>query len=175
MARGRRDGPAPGRRTRRYTVAMHMRLPESGSLIASVAAGLGHATADGTGIAVDAVTEPQLVEALDALVRGDIEYVIVEDGDAFLQAAGEGAGRYTLQYSPASGDGMVEVPAASTGRECGRAPGLSPRRGRLARRPSRGRRCDPFAGVLFVKRSFWWPSPSSSWPVSASLCWPATS
>ncbi len=94
---------------------MHMRLPESGSLIASVAAGLGHATADGTGIAVDAVTEPQLVEALDALVRGDIEYVIVEDGDAFLQAAGEGAGPYALQFSPASGDGMVEVPGGVDG------------------------------------------------------------
>jgi hypothetical protein len=89
---------------------MLMRLPESGSLIGAVVNGMGHTAADGSGIAVDAVSEPQLVEALDALARGDIEYVILEDGEAFLQAAGAGDGPYALQFSRASGDGMVEVP-----------------------------------------------------------------
>jgi hypothetical protein len=88
---------------------MLMRLPESGSVIGSIAGGLGRTTMDGTGIAVDAVTEPQLGDALDAMARGDIEYVILEDGDAFVQAAGDGAGPYALQLSPGSGDGLQEV------------------------------------------------------------------
>jgi hypothetical protein len=92
---------------------MQMRLPESGSLPGSILNGMGHTAADGSGIAVDAVTEAQLVEALDALARGDIEYVILEDGDAFLQAAGDGDGPYALQFNPASGDGMLEVPGGA--------------------------------------------------------------
>jgi hypothetical protein len=89
---------------------MQMRLPDSGSLIASVLSGLGHTVTDGQGIAVEGVTEAQLDEALGALSQGHIEYLILEDGDAFVQAAGEGAGPYALQYSPASGDGLLEVP-----------------------------------------------------------------
>lgn len=89
---------------------MLMRLPESGSLIAAIVSGLGRTVADGDGLAVEAVTEAQLVEALAALVAGELEYVILEDGEAFLQAAGEGAGPYALQFNPASGDGLQEVP-----------------------------------------------------------------
>ena len=88
---------------------MDMRLPESGSLLESILSGLGRTTNDGEGLAVPAVTEAQLVEAVTAMTRGDIEYVILEDGEAFLQAAGEGAGPYALQFSPASGD-MTGVP-----------------------------------------------------------------
>jgi len=93
-----------------YTVAMLMRLPESGSLAASLLSSLGRTVADGTGIAVDGVGEAQLADALAALSRGDIEYVILEAGDEFVQAAGEGDGPYALQFSPASGDGLQEVP-----------------------------------------------------------------
>jgi hypothetical protein len=89
---------------------MQMRLPDSGSLIGSIVNGLGHTTADGTGVAVDGVTEAQLVDALEAMTRGEIEYVILEEGDEFVQAAGDGAGPYALQFSPASGDGLEEVP-----------------------------------------------------------------
>jgi ribosomal protein L12E/L44/L45/RPP1/RPP2 len=88
---------------------MVMRLPDSGSVLGSIVSGLGRAVADGQGIAVDGVTEAQLDAALAALSGGDLEYVILEDGEAFVQAAGEGAGPYALQYSPASGDGMEEV------------------------------------------------------------------
>ena len=94
---------------------MQMRLPESGSLIAAVLGGLGHAVADGEGIAVDQVGEAQLAEALAALSRGDIEYVILEAGDEFLQAAGEGDGPYALQFNPAGGDGLLEVPGGVDG------------------------------------------------------------
>ncbi len=88
---------------------MFMRLPESGSLIGSIVTGLGRTVVDGNGIAVDAVTEAQLVEALVAMAAGELEYVILEDGDEFLQAAGDGGGPYALQFNPASGDGLLEV------------------------------------------------------------------
>ena len=52
---------------------MLMRLPESGSLAASLPSRLGETVADGTGIAVDGVGETQLAEALDALSRGDVD------------------------------------------------------------------------------------------------------
>ncbi|MEO5822012.1 MAG: hypothetical protein ABIT71_16030 [Vicinamibacteraceae bacterium] len=93
---------------------MFMRLPESGSLIGSIVSGLGHTVADGNGIAVDAVTETQLGEALTAMAAGELEYVILEDGEEFLQAAGDGDGPYALQFSPASGDGLQEVPGGVT-------------------------------------------------------------
>lgn len=57
MIIGRRGGPgrpgpvASGRAG--YTVAMLMRLPESGSLTVAFPGGLGHAAGDGTGLAFD--------------------------------------------------------------------------------------------------------------------------
>jgi hypothetical protein len=88
---------------------MDMRLPESGSVAASILGGLGRTPADGYGLAVDAVSEDQLVAAIAAMIRGDIEFVILEDGPAFVQAAGEGDGPYALQCRPPSGDGLLEV------------------------------------------------------------------
>jgi hypothetical protein len=60
-------------------------------------------------VAIDAVSEAQLVDALDAMTRGDIEYVILESGDDFLQAAGDGAGPYALQFSQGTAGVMEEV------------------------------------------------------------------
>ena len=68
------------------------------------------------------------MDALDAMTRGEIEYVILEEGDEFLQAAGDGAGPYALQFSPASGDGLEEVGGGVDGQDgAGHAAGLSPR------------------------------------------------
>ena len=89
---------------------MDMRLPDSGSLLGTILGGLGRTTNDGEGVAVPAVTEAQLVEAVTAMTRGDIEYVILEDGEAFLQAAGEGTGPYALQFSSGGDAAMTEVP-----------------------------------------------------------------
>jgi hypothetical protein len=89
---------------------MLMRVPESGSLLAALMSGLGRTIADGEGVAIEGVVEPQLADALAALVRGEIEYVILEAGDEFLQAAGEGAGPYALQFNPAGGAGLLDVP-----------------------------------------------------------------
>ena len=118
-----------------YTVPMRMRLPDSGSLTASFLSALGHTIADGEGIALEGVTEAQLGEALAALSRGEIEYVILESGDEFVQAAGEGAGPYALQFNPASGDGLLEVPGG-VGDAAMRAALLAYRRGDTSwRRP----------------------------------------
>jgi hypothetical protein len=90
---------------------MNLRLPDSGSLLGSVLSGLGRsAIDDGSGVAIPAVTDVQLAEAIAAMVRGDIEYVILESGEEFLQAAGEATGPYALQFNPASGGAMTEVP-----------------------------------------------------------------
>jgi hypothetical protein len=89
---------------------MQMRLPDTGPLAASVLSALGRAIADGSGVTVEGVTEAQLGEALAGLARGDIEYVILESGDEFVQAAGEGAGPYALQFNPAADGGLLEVP-----------------------------------------------------------------
>ena len=78
---------------------MIMKLPDSGSWLAAALSGLGQtspAFPDQT--FVDNVSEAQLNEALDALVRGDIEFVILESGDAFLQVAGSGEGPYQVQH-----------------------------------------------------------------------------
>ena len=89
---------------------MLLRLPESGSLLATLVNGLGRTIADGEGVAIEDVAEGQLVEALSALSRGEIEYVILEEGDEFVQAAGEGTGPYALQCNPAGGAGLQDVP-----------------------------------------------------------------
>jgi hypothetical protein len=107
---------------------MLMRLPESGSLLATLASGLGRTIADGEGVAVEGVSETDLATALASLSRGEIEYVILESGDEFVQAAGEGAGPYALQFNPASGDGLSEVPGG-VGDAAMRAALLAYRRG----------------------------------------------
>jgi len=86
---------------------VNLRLPESGSLLESLLSGLGKTVAEGTGDTVADVTAAQVTQALDALVRGDVEYVILEDGDAFLQAAGDGP--FMLQHNNGDGSPMIAV------------------------------------------------------------------
>ena len=89
---------------------MNLRLPESGSLVESLLNSLGRTVADAqAGSTVPGVTEPQLTTALDALVRGDIEFVVLEDGDDFLQAAGESP--FALQHN----DGKTSTMSAAAG------------------------------------------------------------
>jgi hypothetical protein len=44
------------------------------------------------------------------MTRGHIEYVILENGDEFLQTAGEGAGPYALELRPDPAHQMLHVP-----------------------------------------------------------------
>jgi len=82
---------------------MIMRIPGSGTILEALLSGLGRTTASGDDHAVDRVNDEQVVAAFDAMARGDIEYVILESGDEFLQAAGEGAGPFALQFQASSG------------------------------------------------------------------------
>jgi hypothetical protein len=93
---------------------MNLRLPGSGSMFEALLDSPGRTVADLTGATVvSSVSEEQLARALDALERGEIEYVILEDGEAFLQAAGEGAGPYAVQFSPGSGGDLIEIGRAA--------------------------------------------------------------
>jgi hypothetical protein len=89
-------------------VTMTLRIPGSGTFLESWLNGVGHLPGAGDDHAVEAVTYEQLVSAVEAMERGDIEYVILENGDEFIQAAGAGSGRFAMQFSPVSGD-MEEV------------------------------------------------------------------
>lgn len=92
---------------------MVMRLPESGSWLGSLLSSLGGPVNPGAdGVEVDSVDEPQLLQALESMANGDIEFVILEDGEQFLQAAGDGDGPYQLEYQ---GDGNVPLLAVSGG------------------------------------------------------------
>jgi hypothetical protein len=70
----------------------------------------GPADATAAGSAIAEVTEAQLVDAIDAMARGDIEFVILEDGEAFLQAAGDGDGPYQLEFRAGAEAEQLEVP-----------------------------------------------------------------
>ena len=84
---------------------MDLRLPDSGSLLGALLSGLGRSLEEGGDMALPDVTEPQLAEAIAAMARGDVEYLILEEAGTFIQAAGEGNGPYALQVD--SGDGVL--------------------------------------------------------------------
>jgi hypothetical protein len=80
---------------------MDLRWPDSGSLLDTLFSDAGNTAMSGSG-SLPGVTPAQLDEGLAALQRGDVEYLILEDGPRFLQAAGEGGGPYQVQVT---GDG----------------------------------------------------------------------
>lgn len=47
-------------------------------------------------------THENLTDALAMLERGDSEYLILQDGDRFIQAAGDSTSGYTLEYNEGS-------------------------------------------------------------------------
>lgn len=93
---------------------MNMRLPDSGSVIESLLGRLGASPGDDAGGATaEGVTEAEIALALDAMLRGDIEHVILENGDEFLQTADAGAGRYALQFSAGDSHPLLQVPGGT--------------------------------------------------------------
>lgn len=62
-------------------------------------------------------TEDNLIEALAALERGDIEYVILEDAASkmFMQAAGDARSGYDLQYNNGADDAMFQAQGKMSG------------------------------------------------------------
>lgn len=89
---------------------MELRLPDSGLLLEALLSRLGSPTEMGGGSTVRNATEAQINEAIDAMIRGHIEYVILDDGGPFVQAAGEGPGPYALEHCPGDSESIVEVP-----------------------------------------------------------------
>lgn len=77
---------------------MDLRWPDSGSLLDSLLSEAGDPATSGSGGLSD-VTPEHLDAAIAALQRGDVEYLILEDGARFLQAAGEGDGPYQVQVT----------------------------------------------------------------------------
>ncbi len=111
---------------------MDMKWPGSGSWIDALLQDGSSALDTGDGYVVRDVSETQLLEAVDAMVRGDIEFVILESGgdkgDAFIQAAGQGDGPYEINYKPANDDTLQAVPGGVSG-DAMRAALVSYRRG----------------------------------------------
>ena len=86
---------------------MDLRWPDSGSLLDALFSDAGHPAPSESG-SLAGVTVAQLDEAIAAMQRGDIEYVILEDGQRFMQAAGEGDGPYQVQVTH-DGETMHDV------------------------------------------------------------------
>jgi hypothetical protein len=91
---------------------MELRVPGGGSWLDALVS-VDTATALGatsTDAALADVTSEQLDEAIAALARGEIEYLALHDGAAFLQVAGERAGPYQIEYNPGRIEDLVRVP-----------------------------------------------------------------
>ena len=110
---------------------MLMKLPDSGPWLSSTLSSLGRspgAAADHT--AIEDVSETQLNEALDALAHGDIEFVILENGDDFLQVAGSDEGPYHVERHLPGSEDLAEI-AGGVNQKTMREAMLAYRRGDL--------------------------------------------
>jgi hypothetical protein len=58
---------------------------------------------------LDDVSADDLAAALDALRRGDVEFVTLVDGEEFAQAAGDGEGPYQLEHHDGTGGDPTAV------------------------------------------------------------------
>lgn len=84
---------------------MTLRVPSSAGFLETLVGRVGASPTDAGGdVGVSGVDAAGLTDALDAMARGDIEYVSLEDGDAILQAAGDGDGPYQLEFMSGAGD-----------------------------------------------------------------------
>lgn len=93
---------------------MDMKLPDSGSWLDALFSDTTSAHL-GDAFVMRDVSEADLVAAIESMVRGDIEFVILEDGDAFIQAAGQDDGPYQLNFKPANDDQLYEVAGGVSG------------------------------------------------------------
>ncbi len=86
---------------------MQLLVPEGGSILDTVFSSSSMDIFDGGHQGVDGPSDQDLTDALAALRAGWIEYVILQDGDEFLQVAGEGDGPYLVQLCPGDPDQML--------------------------------------------------------------------
>ena len=90
---------------------MELRIPSGAGLLDSL---LRDTTTPSGLVGGDAVvvgvTPAQLDDAIAGLERGDIEYLGLHDGGAFVQVAGDGGGPYQLELNPGRVEDQVRVP-----------------------------------------------------------------
>ena len=90
---------------------MELRVPSGASLLDSL---LRDTTTPAGLVGGDAViagvTSAQLDDAIAGLRRGEIEYLGLHHGEAFVQVAGEGDGPYLLELNPGRVEDQVRVP-----------------------------------------------------------------
>lgn len=85
-----------------------MRIPGGFSLFESLLASDDQFVAR-LGNEIPDVSEGDLDLALEALRRGDIEFITLIDGDEMTQAAGEGDGPYYLEHQPTPDGPLTSV------------------------------------------------------------------
>lgn len=90
---------------------MEMHLPGGSSWFAEFFQDHHTASTGDTDVVGD-VSAEQLTDALEAMRRGDVEFVTLIDGDEFAQAAGDGDGPYLLEHHGADG-AVAEVSTAT--------------------------------------------------------------
>jgi hypothetical protein len=90
-----------------------LRTPDTSGLIGYLLSSAGRTGLEefASSETIGGATEADLLGALDFMADGNIEYVILEDGERFLQAAGERDGPYHLQYCPGDAEAMTHVPS----------------------------------------------------------------
>ncbi len=76
--------------------------------------GSGEVNAMGHAVTPEA-TENDLSEALAALERGEVEYVVLMDGARFMQAAGDARSGYVLEYNSDADDTLFRAQGEITG------------------------------------------------------------
>lgn len=92
---------------------MDLRTPDTSGLIGYLLSSAGRTGLEefASSETIGGATEADLLGTLDFMADGNIEYVILEDGERFLQGAGEGDGPYQLEHCPGDADAMTHVPS----------------------------------------------------------------
>jgi hypothetical protein len=80
---------------------MEIHLPDGNNFIDMLVRADNAYIGDSDAVIPDA-DETKLNDALAALERGDVEYVVLADGARFLQAAGDARSGYVLEYNDGS-------------------------------------------------------------------------
>jgi hypothetical protein len=80
---------------------MELHLPDGNAFI-DMLLSTNTAYLGATDAVIPDADDAKLMAALTALARGEIEYVVLADGECFLQAAGDARSGYVLEYNDGS-------------------------------------------------------------------------
>lgn len=94
--------------------AMDIHIPDGNNLV-DILVNTDRAYHGDSDAVIPDADEAQLLEALAALERGDVEYVVLSDGARFMQAAGDARSGYVLEYNDGTDDAMMHAQGKITG------------------------------------------------------------